>query len=130
MAVTVVLQVIEDGGVLLRAGNAQVIQGLESDDPRGDGGAEVFAEEGPQGNVFPLLDVACGPIVEEHEAEDVILRLGCCDALAEWLAFERDEGHFELEVNEAGRAKDGRGFGVRPGLAHGAAQRRAADDDA
>ena len=130
MAVTVILQVLEDGGVLLGTGDAQVIKGLEGNDPRGDGGAEVFAEEGAQGNVFPLLDVAGGPIVEEHKAKDVILRLGRRDALAHRLAVERDEGHFEFEVKEARRAKDGGLVVAGAGLAHGATDGRAADDDA
>ena len=130
MAVPFVLQVIENLGVLLWASNAKVIEGFEGDDPRGDGGAKVLAEEGAEGNVLPLLDVAGGPIVEEHQAKNVVLRLGRRDALAKRFAVEGDESHFELEVEEAGRAEDGRILRVGAGLAHGAADGRAADDNA
>lgn len=130
MAVSVVLQVIEDRWVLGRAGDAQVIEGFEGDNPRGDGRAKVFAEKGAEGDVFPLLDVAGGPIVEEHKAKDVILRLGRRDALAHRLAVERDEGHFEFEIKEARRAEDGGLVVAGAGLAHGATDGRAADDDA
>ena len=130
MAVSLVLQVIQNLGVLMRSGHTQLVQGFEGDDPRGDGGAEVFAEEGAEGNVFPLLDVAGGPIVEEHKPKDVVLRLGRRDALAHRLAVEGNEGHFKLEVEEAGGTEDGWGFGVGAGLAHGATNGRAADDDA
>ena len=130
MAVAFVREIVEDGGVLGGAGDAKVIEGLEGDDPGGNGGAEVLAEEGAEGDVLPLLDVAGGPIVEEHKAKDVLLRLGRRDALAQWLAVERDEGHFEFEVKEAGRAEDGRLVVAGAGLAHGATNGRAADDDA
>ena len=130
MAFSFVGEVIEDGGVLLGASDAKVIEGFEGDDPGRDGGAKVLAEEGAEGDVFPLLDVAGGPIVEEHEAEDVVLRLGRRDALSHRLAVERDKSHFELEVKQAGRTEDGGRFGVGAGLADGAADGCAADDDA
>jgi len=130
VAVAFVLQVIENLGVLLWARDAKVVKGFEGDDPRGDGGAEVLAEEGAEGDVFPLLDVAGGPVVEEHKAKNVVLRLGCRDPLAERFAVEGDEGHLEFEVEETGRAED-RGLVVaEAGLAHGTADGRAADDDA
>ena len=104
-----VLRVVENLGILLWARETEVIEGFEGDDPRGDGGAEVLAEEGAEGDVFPLLDVAGGPIVEEDQAKDVILRLGRRDALAERFAVEGDEGHFEFEVEQARRTEDGWG---------------------
>lgn len=130
MAVAFVPEVVEDGGVLGGAGDAKVIEGFEGDNPRRDGRAEVLAEERAEGDVFPLLDVAGGPVVEQDQAKDVILRLGRRDALAHRLAVERDEGHFEFEVKEARRAEDGGLVVAGAGLAHGATNGRAADDDA
>ena len=130
MAVAFVLQVVENVGVLGGAGHAQSIEGLEGHDPRGDGGAEVLSEEGAKGDVFPLLDVARGPVVEEHEPEDVIFRFGRRDALAERLAVEGDKGHFEFEVQQAGRAEDGRLVVGGARLAHRTANRRPTHHDA
>ena len=130
MAVAFVLQVIQNLWILLWACDAKVIEGFEGHDPRGDGGSEVFAEEGAEGDVFPLLDVAGGPVVEKNQAKDVVLRLGRCDSLAKRFAVEGDEGHLKLEVEKAGRAEDGGRFRVGPGLAHGAADGRATDDNA
>ena len=89
MAVPFVLQVIQNLGVLLRSGYAQVVQCFQGHDPRGNGGAEVLAEEWAEGDVFPLLDVAGGPIVEEDQAKDVVLCLSRRDALAERLCRRR-----------------------------------------
>ena len=107
-----------------------MIKRFKGDDPWRDGRAEILAEEGAEGNVFPLLDVAGGPVVEQDQAKDVVLRLGRRDALAKRFAVEGDESHFELEVEEAGRAEDGRLVVAGAGLAHGATQGRAADDNA
>jgi hypothetical protein len=52
------LEVGQDGWVLLGAGGAEGFEGFEGDDPWTDGGAEVFAEEWAEGDVFPGLDVA------------------------------------------------------------------------
>ena len=130
VAVAFALQVVKNLGVLLWASDAKVIKGFEGDDPGGDGRTKILAEEGSEGDVFPLLDVAGRPVVEQDQAKDVVISLGRRDALAERFAVEGDESHFELEVEEAGRAEDGGRFGVRAGLAHGAAQGRTADNDA
>ena len=130
MAVAFVLQVIENLGVLLWAGDAKVIEGFKGDDPWRNRGSEVLAEKGAEWDIFPLLDVAGGPIIEEDQTKNVILRLGRRDALAERFALEGDKGHFELEVKEAGRTENGRCFWVGPGLTHGSTDGRAADNDA
>jgi len=41
-------------------------------DPGGDGGGEVFGQEGAEGLVLPGLDVTSRPVVEEADAEEVI----------------------------------------------------------
>lgn len=49
------------------------LESVERDDPWRYGGAEVLRAEGAQWDVLPLLDVAGGPVVHQHQAEDVVL---------------------------------------------------------
>src|SRR3989454_10806139 len=48
---------------------------FEGHHPRRDRGAEALGEEWAERLVFPGLDVARRPVVEEHDAEDVVERL-------------------------------------------------------
>jgi hypothetical protein len=85
--------------------------------------AKFLPKEGAQRNVFPALDVARAPIVEEHHAEDVVLGLVHTDALAQGFAVEGDEAGLQLEVQLPAGAEDGRGLGVGAHLAHGPVHR-------
>src|SRR5262249_10256191 len=49
-------------------------QRFGGDDPRRDGGEKALAEEWTQRLVFPRLDVARGPIVQQAEPRDVARR--------------------------------------------------------
>ena len=68
--------------------DAEGFEGGHRSDPRGDGGGEIFGEEGAEGLVLPGLDIAGGPVVEEAKAEDVVRRVGDGDGASEgiWLA--------------------------------------------
>lgn len=127
--VAVGAQVGQHGGYLLGAGYAERLQRLQHHHPRRHGGGEIFAEERPQRHVFPLLDVARRPVVEEHHTEDVIGGLGGGNGLPERIFLADDEGHFQLKVEAGAGLKDGRGFALGHDLPHGAAHGRAADDD-
>ena len=96
MAVPLVLQVVEDLGVLFWASDAKVIEGFEGDDPRRDGGAEVLAEEGAEGDVFPLLDVAGRPVVEQHHPKDVFLGIVGADRAAQFVTGTDKEAHLSV----------------------------------
>lgn len=52
--------------------DAEGRQGLEGDDPGGERRGEVLGEERPQGLVFPRLDVAGRPVVEEGDPEELL----------------------------------------------------------
>jgi hypothetical protein len=58
VAPVVAVEVGQRDRVLQRRGDARLDEGVEGDDPRGDGGGEGFAEERTEGLVFPGLDVA------------------------------------------------------------------------
>ena len=67
-------------------------------DPGGDGGGEVFGEEGAEGLVLPRLDVACGPVVEQADAKDVVCGFGDWDRGAEETGLADVECQFEFVV--------------------------------
>src|SRR5262249_6044223 len=86
-------------------------QGFEGNDPRGDGGGEALREEGTERLVFPRLDVARGPVVEEAEAKDVAFGFGDGDWLAKSVARTYEETNFELVVERSRGSEDGGGVG-------------------
>ncbi len=94
--------------VLRGRGDAEGFEGLERDDPRRDGGEEVLAQKRPQRHVFPPLDVARAPVVDEHEPEDVLLGALDGDGLAQPVARPDEKAHLELEVQPLRRAEHGR----------------------
>jgi hypothetical protein len=63
-----------DPGGPREGGDAERLQRLERDDPGRDRRREVLRQERPQGLVLPRLDVAGRPVVQEAEAEEVLLR--------------------------------------------------------
>ena len=82
---------------------------FHGNDPRGDGGGEVFSEEGAERLVLPGLDVACGPVVDEAQAEDVPLSLIDRDGLAKGIA--RDRQRCRLRIRNRGSGTDQCRFG-------------------
>jgi len=98
--------------------------GFHGDDPGGDGGGEAFAEEWAEGLVLPGLDVAGGPVVEEGDAEEVLLGFGDGNGMAEVIASGDVGGYFELVVELLGWAE-----GVEFDLAVGAGDGSSAEDD-
>mmetsp|Transcript_5796 Transcript_5796/g.18243 ORF Transcript_5796/g.18243 Transcript_5796/m.18243 type:complete len:430 (-) Transcript_5796:18-1307(-) len=111
------------------AGDAEGLKGEGRDDPRRDGRAEVLAQERAERDVLPLLDVARTPVIEGREAEDLLVRLGDRDRLAELVAGADVRGHLELEVDGGRRAERRGRLRVGTLLPVGARQRGAADDD-
>src|SRR5262249_58307426 len=79
-------------------------QRLGSDDPRRDGGEKAFTEEWAQRLVFPRLNVARGPIVEQAESCDVARRVGDGDRCAQLVAEADPNAELELLVETSARA--------------------------
>src|SRR5262245_54531899 len=92
-------QVGERLGVLHRTGSSERFQRLQWDNPRRDRGAEVLGEKWSQRYVLPALDVAGAPVVDQHQAEDVIQCLAYRDGLAEFVAGSDDGADLQLEVD-------------------------------
>src|SRR5437763_649211 len=84
--------------ILLGALDAPRLQGIQSHDPRRDGGAETFREEWPEGLVFPPLDIPGRPIIDENEPKNVILGFGNGNRCALLTALAKEESHFKFEV--------------------------------
>ena len=67
-------------------------------DPWGDGGGEVFCEEGAEGLVLPGLNVAGGPVVEEADTEEMMAGLVDGDWRAEEAGLADIKRQFEFIV--------------------------------
>ena len=97
------------------------------DDPGADGGGGGLGLERPQRLIFPGLDVARRPVVEQHVAKDHVIGFLDRDRPVGFLA--DDGAHLQLEI-EAGAGGKARGVVVRPlELAPGAAHIGARDHD-
>ena len=67
--------------------------------------ANDFPEEGAERLVLPRLDVPRAPVVDEHDAEDVVAERGARDGGAERAPDADDEAELELEVEAPARAE-------------------------
>src|ERR1700757_2861454 len=74
------------------------LQRLARDHPRADRGGKGFCLERTKRYIFPLLDVARAPVVENHEAEDHRFGLRLGQHLAHRRGCPPDPPHFELEI--------------------------------
>lgn len=99
---------------------AEGFEGVEGDDPGGDGGVKAFSEEWSEWDVFPFLNVAGAPVVEEDHAEDVILGGFDWDWGAVGVSGADEESGLEFEVEFLGGGESGGGvvgWGDLPGRA-------------
>jgi hypothetical protein len=111
-----VVKVWERLRIAVVAGRYVGAEGFESghgSDPGGDGGGEAFGEEGAEGLVFPGLDVAGGPVVEETYAEDMVRCGGDGNGRSERIGLADVKGEFELIVEGSGGAEAGTNVGAR-----------------
>ena len=73
--------------------------------PGRDRRRERLAEERPERLVLPALDVARAPVVDEHDAEDVVGEASTRHRLAEPARHADDEAELELDVEPAAGAE-------------------------
>ena len=92
------------------SGGAEGLERGHRRDPGGDGGGEVFGEEGAEGLVLPGLDVAGGPVVEEADAEEVVGGFGDGDGGAEEAGLADVKRQFEFVVEGFGGKEVRLGF--------------------
>src|SRR5262249_30803653 len=78
-------------------------QGFRRDHPGRDGGKKALAEEGSERLIFPPLNIARRPIVEQAKSGDVVSRLGNGDRRAERVAGSDPNAQLELVVETARR---------------------------
>ena len=131
--VRLALQVGQGAGVAAfdrRAGEggAKRRQRLHRHHPGRDGAGEVLGQEGAQRLVLPGLHVTRGPVVEQHQAEEVVFGLRQRHALAQRVAGADEGAQLQFVVQPLARAQGGRLGRGRFQLAQRAAYRRATDD--
>src|SRR4051812_1382344 len=76
-------------------------KGLRADHPWADAGQEILGEEGAERLIFPRLDVARGPVIEQAIARDVIPGLADRDGTAELIAAPDPDAELELVIEAA-----------------------------
>src|SRR5271156_1004854 len=91
-----------------RLRDAEGRQGLRRDDPARSGGHEVLRQEWPKRLVFPSLNVARRPVVEQAVTGNVPRCLRDWDRLAERVSRSDPNAELELVVETPRRAKHGR----------------------
>ena len=116
--------------VLDRSRHAVRRQSVQRNNPRTHAGTKILAQERAERHVFPFLDVARGPIVEQRQAKDEIIRLGRADRFAQRLSTVGHERHFQFEVQQPRGTKNRRRIVVGTRLAGRTSDRRAAHHDA
>ena len=80
---------------------------LGSDHPGRDGAMEALCKKRPQRLIFPRLEIARRPVVEQAETRDMIRRLRDRDRRALWIALAYPNAEFEFIIEPAGRAENG-----------------------
>ena len=104
-------------GVLTGQVDPGRVERRERGHPVRDRGRERLAEERPERDVLPGLDVARRPVVEPDDAEDVVGEVAAATGCAERGAGADDEAELGLDV-EPGARPERRGRG-RPGPSAG-----------
>src|SRR5471032_375832 len=84
--------------LLFRRGGTEWLECVERDDPRRDRGRETLRVEWPERHIFPLLDIAGAPVVQQHHAEDMRLRLFTTNKLAERIPRADDKSRLQLYI--------------------------------
>src|SRR5262249_3402572 len=78
------------------------LQRGKRNDPGVNGGGEALRQERTKRRVFPALDVAGAPVVDEDETEDVVEGAVDGDWFAERIAGADEAADFELVIEGAG----------------------------
>ena len=99
-------QIGQGGRLLRRCRRAEGLQRLLRHHPRRDRRGEGLGEEGAEGLIFPGLNVAGAPVVQQHEAEDQPLGAGLIEHLAHGRILTNDKTHLQLEIELGAGAHD------------------------
>ena len=130
MALSLVSEVRQNRRILVRSRHAIRRQSVQRDDPRAHAGPKILSQKRAERNVLPFLDVTRGPIIEQRQAEDEVIRLGGADRLAHRLSTVGHERHLQFEVQQPRRAENRRRILVGTRLAGRTSNRRSAHHNA
>ena len=97
------LQIRQRHRLLRRARHAKRLQRLAGDDPGADRGGERLGLERPERHIFPLLDIARAPVVQQDKAEDHLFGLLLAEHLAHRRRLADHDAHFEFEIEPLAR---------------------------
>ena len=85
------------------------LQRIHQHHPRTDARAEILRVERTQRHHFPPLDIPRRPIVQQHQAEQILLRLLDPHRLPHLIPLAHKRPQFELEIQPLRRREDGAG---------------------
>lgn len=123
-----ILQVGHHSGSLFTKGYLEGFESFRSDNPGGKSRTEVLCVEGAEGNVFPNLQIASTPIIEESEAENMVTSIVYLDRSTHFVATSNNSAHFQFEVHALAVRESGVDL-VSTDLTSGAANRGTVNDD-
>ena len=107
------VQVGQEFALARGGGDAEGLERGAGYDPRANGGGEGFGLEGAERLVFPGLDVARRPVVEQDVAEDHGIGLFDCDWFADCRGCADYGAEFAFDIKPGAGAKAGDGGGWR-----------------
>src|SRR6266436_561599 len=114
-------QIRQQGAFTFRRPNPKWFKSFTRYDPRTNGCREGLALKRSKWLVFPNLDVARGPVIEQNIAEDHFKGLGDGDGLAHLRRCAHDRAELEFEIKLTRWAEDGKLSISRFRLAEGSA---------
>ena len=92
------LQIRQRRRILRGALHPERLQRLARHHPRADRGRKRLGLERPERHIFPLLDIARAPVVQQDETEDHRFRLRLGEHLAHRRRLADHDAHFQLEI--------------------------------
>src|SRR5579872_1762522 len=92
--------------------NAERLERRCSDHPWADRCRKRLALKWPERHIFPLLDVARAPVVQQHEAESHLRCLCFRQHFAHWRGLSDHGSHFEFKI-ELLAGRESRMLGIR-----------------
>src|SRR5579883_85204 len=81
------------------------LQRFERNHPRRNAGREIFRQKRAERLIFPALNIARRPVVQQTKTRDVFLRPADRDRLAQRVPWSREETYFEFVIEFRGRTK-------------------------
>src|SRR5687768_8479745 len=91
---------------LLWSFSTKRLQRIHRNNPWRDGGGKVLGEKRTQRHVLPLLNIACGPVIEQNKSCDIVFGLGGVYRMTELCFSAGDKRYFKLEVELSCRGEN------------------------